>query len=104
MLIEQNDREQNNSACVSMSRAEQCQKREANDPTLNKMKLKGISSFLPARIAQLDRTLDLKTRFCGFDSRAGKPNKYCLSDETLNRGPVRRCCTLARERTMRCSQ
>ena len=32
-----------------------------------------------ARIAQLDRALDLKTRGCGFDSQAGKPNKYLLS-------------------------
>ena len=43
----------------------------------------------PARIAQLVRTLDLKTRGCGFDIQVGQPNNYnCLSDETLNRGPV----------------
>ena len=43
----------------------------------------------PACIAQLDSALDLKTRGCGFDSRAGQPNKHCcLLDETLNRGPV----------------
>ena len=30
----------------------------------------------PARIAQLDRALELKTRGCGFDSRAGKSNNY----------------------------
>ena len=48
-----------------------------------------IESMKPARIAQLDRTLDLKTRRCGFDSRAGQPNKYYfLSDETLNGSPV----------------
>ena len=31
---------------------------------------------VPARIAQLDRALELKTRGCGFDSRAGQPNNY----------------------------
>ena len=31
---------------------------------------------LPARIAQLVRALDLKTRGCGFDSRAGQSNNY----------------------------
>ena len=30
------------------------------------------------------RVLDFKTRGCGLDSRAGQPNSYCLSDETLN--------------------
>ena len=35
--------------------------------------------MLPARIAQLVRALDLKTRGCGFDSRAGQPNNYKLS-------------------------
>ena len=32
------------------------------------------------------RTLDLKTRGCGFDSQAGQPNNYLLSDVTLNLG------------------
>ena len=31
---------------------------------------------LPARIALLDTSLDLKTRGCGFDSRADQPNSY----------------------------
>ena len=30
----------------------------------------------PARIAQLDKMLDLKTRGCRCDSRAGQPNEY----------------------------
>ena len=25
---------------------------------------------------------------CGFDPRAGELNTYCLSDETLNSGPI----------------
>ena len=42
------------------------------------------------------RALDLKTPGCGFDSRAGQPKiTNCLSDETLNRGPVWRCYTLS---------
>ena len=45
-----------------------------------------IEEALPARVAQMDRALDLKTRGRGFDSRTGQPNKYnCLADETLNR-------------------
>ena len=32
----------------------------------------------PAHIAQLVRALDLKTRGCGFKSRAGQPNSYLL--------------------------
>ena len=46
------------------------------------------SHLSPARIVQLDKALDLKTRSCGFDSRAGQPltNTNYLSDETLNRG------------------
>ena len=32
--------------------------------------------LVEARIGQLDRALDLKTRDCGFDSRSGQPNKY----------------------------
>ena len=30
----------------------------------------------PARIAQLVRALDLKTRGCGFESRAGQSNNH----------------------------
>ena len=33
---------------------------------------------MTARIDQLDRELDLKTLGCGFDSRAGSPNKYLI--------------------------
>ena len=40
---------------------------------------KNNATMLPARIAQLVRALDLKTRGCGFDSRAGQPNNYKLS-------------------------
>ena len=53
-----------------------------------------INGFTPIQIKYLTsvlvgRALDLKTRCCGFDSRAGQPNSTaCLSDETLNRGPV----------------
>ena len=32
--------------------------------------------FLPTRIGQLDRELDLKFQGCGFDSRAGQSNNY----------------------------
>ena len=41
-------------------------------------KLYGLKVYtsIPVRIAQLDTALDLKTRGCGFDSRAGQPNKY----------------------------
>ena len=31
---------------------------------------------IPASTAQLDKAIDLKTRGCGFDSRAGQPNKF----------------------------
>ena len=34
------------------------------------------------------RVLDLKTRSCGFDSLVNVLIINCLSDETLNRGPV----------------
>ena len=30
----------------------------------------------PARIAQLVRALNLKTRGCGLDSQGGQPNNY----------------------------
>ena len=45
--------------------------------------------YRPAHIVQLVRVLDLKTRDCGFDSRAGHLTIInWLLDETLNRGPV----------------
>ena len=35
-----------------------------------------ISFFVPAHIAQFDRALDMNSQGCGFNARAGQPNKY----------------------------
>ena len=53
-----------------------------------------VSATKPARLAQLVRALDLKIKVVG--SISGLVNLTiinCLSDKTLNRGPVWRCYT-----------
>ena len=50
---------------------------------------KGCRVTRPARIAQLVTALDLKTRGCGsIPWLVNLTIINCLSDETLNRGPV----------------
>ena len=46
------------------------------------MRSQFILPSFPARIAQLIRALDLKTRRCGFDFRVGQHNNYyCYFDQ-----------------------